>query len=465
MGLSFGQNCLAMDWLMTTTGAELAVSVALRSRPLSRGMCMVADVSGCRDADGDLGLFGHGDGGMAFDGDGLIGAARQGQIVDRASGLDAGQGADALEHRVEELRFLRGVGELLLVDHDGQGEDVVLVEAGVHGLEVPEAAEHEAGSDEQDEGERDLDDHEGGAGFAGSAVGVGAAEALLEGFVDVAFGHAPGGEEAREDAGRDGEGEGEGEDGAVEADVAHAGQLVGEELDEELDAVVGGDEAERASAEGDDQGFAEQLLDDARAGCAHGGADGDLFAAREGAGEDEVGDVGAGDEEHEGYGAEHHEESGTNVADGLFAQGFDGCAPALVVFGVGLLEALRDGVHLCLGLRERDAGFEAGDGEEVVFTAYGRLLSGEGEGNPELGETGLDHLRPHDADDGVGLSVEVDGFADDVGIGGVVGLPELVAEDDFVVSAGVVFFGQEDASVKRLDAEDGKEVGAYGACA
>ena len=55
--------------------------------------------------------------------------------------------------------------------------------------------------------------------------------------------------------------------------------------------------------------------------------------------------------------------------------------------------------------------------------------------------------------------------ADDVGIGGVVGLPELVAENDFVVSAGVIFFGQEDASVKRFDAEDGEEVGAYGACA
>jgi hypothetical protein len=45
-----------------------------------------------------------------------------------------------------------------------------------------------------------------------------------------------------------------------------------------------------------------------------------------------------------------------------------------------------------------------------------------------------------------------------------VGLPELVAEDDFVVSAGVIFFGQEDASVQRLYAEDGKKVRAYGAC-
>ncbi len=63
------------------------------------------------------------------------------------------------------------------------------------------------------------------------------------------------------------------------------------------------------------------------------------------------------------------------------------------------------------------------------------------------------------------LSVEVDGSSDGVGIGGVVGLPELVAENDFVISAGAIFFGQEDASVERLDAEDGEEIRAYGACA
>src|SRR5437868_10324615 len=191
----------------------------------------------------------------------------------------------------------------MLVDPYGEGEDVVLVEAGLDGLEIPEAAEHEAGADEQHEGKSYFDDDEGGAGFAGAAVGVGAAEALLKGFVDVAFGHAPGGEEAREDAGCDGEGEGEGEDGGVEADVADAGQFVGEEFDEQLYAVVGGDEAEGASADGDDEGFAEKLLDDARAGCAHGGADGDLFAPGEGAGEDEVGDIGAGDEEDESDGS------------------------------------------------------------------------------------------------------------------------------------------------------------------
>jgi hypothetical protein len=58
MGLSLGQNCFAMDLLMTTTGAESLVSLALMSRPCNRGMCMAriypgvvtrTDTSGCSD--------------------------------------------------------------------------------------------------------------------------------------------------------------------------------------------------------------------------------------------------------------------------------------------------------------------------------------------------------------------------------------------------------------------------------
>jgi hypothetical protein len=53
---------------------------------------------------------------------------------------------------------------------------------------------------------------------------------------------------------------------------------------------------------------------------------------------------------------------------------------------------------------------------------------------------------------------------DGVGVGGV-WVCQNFSEDDFVISAGVVFFGEEDASVKGLDPEDGEELGAYGACA
>ena len=58
-----------------------------------------------------------------------------------------------------------------------------------------EAADHESGADEQDQGQSDFDDDEGGAGCAASAGGIGAAEALLESVVDIASRHAEGGEQ------------------------------------------------------------------------------------------------------------------------------------------------------------------------------------------------------------------------------------------------------------------------------
>ena len=204
-------------------------------------------------------------------------------------------------------------------------------------------------------------------------------------------------------------------------------------------------------------------MDDTRAERSHRGADGDLFAAREGAGEEKIGDVGAGDEEDERDGAEHHKQGGTNIADGLITEGMNDGAPSFVLGGVGLFEALGDGVHLGLRLLDGDSGFEAADGEVVMVVANGRGGGSEGHGNPYSGEAGLVHRRAHDADDSVGVAVEVDGFADGSGIVGVMSLPEFVAEDDLAVLAWVVFVRAEDAAVDGFDSEGREEVCADGA--
>ena len=151
----------------------------------------------------------------------------------------------------------------------------------------------------------------------------------LRAFVDIAFGHAPGGEKAGEEAGDDGEAEGEGENGAAEADVAHAGQLVGEEFEEQFDAEVGGDKAERASAEGDDDGFAEQWLDDAGAACAQGGADGDLFAAAKVRAKMRLATLAQAMSSTKATAPSIMSRAGRTLADGLFAHGVDARRPSL----------------------------------------------------------------------------------------------------------------------------------------
>ena len=152
------------------------------------------------------------------------------------------------------------------------------------------------------------------------------------------------------------------------------GSLSAKNLRSRFDAEVSDEKAEGSAADGENDGFSEQRLDDSGAACAERRADGDLFAAAEYAREDEIGNVGAGDEQHEGDRSEHHQQRGTHIADEVFAHGDDDGAPAFVVGGIGLLEAVRDGVHLGLCLLESDAGFEAGDGEVSDVRRERRLL-------------------------------------------------------------------------------------------
>ena len=156
--------------------------------------------------------------------------------------------------------------------------------------------------------------------------------------------------------------------------------------------------------------------------------------------------------------------AGRTLPTVLFAQRVNDCAPSLVLGGIGLLEMLGDGIHLCLCLLEGDAGLEASDCKIVVVAADGGFGGCECFGDPHLGEAGFVHCRAHDTDDGVGLVIEIDGFADGCRVGGVVGLPEFIAEDDFVVLARVVLLRTEGASVDGFDSEDGEEAVGDGAC-
>ena len=204
--------------------------------------------------------------------------------------------------------------------------------------------------------------------------------------------------------------------GGIKADFAHAGQLVCEELEQQLNAKVSRDEAKEASAERNDHGLAEQLIDNTRAACAERGANGDLFAARKRAREDQVGNIRTRDQKHKCDCAQHHEQRGANFADCFFAHGVDGRAPSFVVIGIGLLESLRDGVHLCLCYGESDAGLEARYRLKVMFAANGCFFACECKRSPELREVRLGHLGAHHADDRVRLPVKVDGPTEDVGI-------------------------------------------------
>ena len=141
-----------------------------------------------------------------------------------------------------------------------------------------------------------------------------------------------------------------------------------------------------------------------------------FFAAGERLGENEIGHVGARDEQHEGDGAEKNEQSGADVADHLFVKRNCGGAPAFVVCGILLLEAGGYGGEVGFGLVDCDLRLEARDDLVIVIAADGAVCVSPAEWDPGPSEIGHAEISRHHADDGIALGVHGDVAADDSGI-------------------------------------------------
>ena len=161
-----------------------------------------------------------------------------------------------------------------------------------------EGAHHEAGSNEQSEGEGDFRDDEAiapeGLAFAGAGGGGSFAEAFLGGDA----GGVPGRGEAEEQRGNAGGEEEEGEDAGVDVNIFSVKQGTGQVFLEQAESHEGDAEAGGGASNGEEQAFREELTGDAAALSPERAADGDFAAAAVGSGEHQSGDVGAGDEPH-----------------------------------------------------------------------------------------------------------------------------------------------------------------------
>ena len=353
-----------------------------------------------------------GAGGVALDGDRRDPvAAIDGGNAGDGCGLDAGESVEAAEDSFVEAVELGGfVAGEFGVEVDEQ--DVGAIEAEVLVLEVVEGAEEETCSGEEHEGEYDLcGDEDVGEQTAGASAGAGRGAGVGgESGSGADAGDAQRRGDAEEQRGQDGEAEGEGEDvqvgGGGEGGVA-ADRSRGDEADEETGSPEGEEQAECAADEGEQQGLGEDLADDAGAAGAEGEAGGELALAGGGFGEEEVGEVGAGDEKDEDdYSHEDVQRlliDGAEVGDAAFAgEKFDeGLLDLLgsergegVAFVIAqILLGLRG--DPCLGLTDVGAGFAAAHEVQplkAVRGEHGGLLHDlrlHGERQPHVGRSAL----------------------------------------------------------------------------
>ena len=212
-----------------------------------------------------------------------------------------------------------------------------------------------------------------------------AAAALLQGVVDVAARRQPGRQDAEQDAGQHRRARGEGEHGAIEG---HRQARLPGDLDArgERTGGPGGDQqAEAAAGEPEQHAFEQRLADQAQPRRPERGVQGEVAGPADVAGQLQVGQVGAGDQQHARR--QPHREPGQQ-ADRRIGSGRgqrqDGDAALTVRPGEVAREPGRDRAHARLRGRDGGPGVQAADDGEEVAAAVLPRLAVEGDRSPRL---------------------------------------------------------------------------------
>jgi len=245
--------------------------------------------------------------GVAFRSERVPGAGEaEGDITGEGGGLHAGDGARACKDGVQQTAG--GIRRVAVeAGIEPQQEDAAVGKAGVDAPGGIQAAQEEAGRNQQHHGDGYLSDHQQ----------VARAEAgRLESAGNVAAGGAQGGREAEDEAGKGGKGRRE-EHHTI---VGGYGE-VDRQGDREARAGKRGGAGQRqgiaagAAGQGEQDALGEQLAHEPGASGADGQAGGDLPAAGRGARQQQIGNVGAGREEHQhGHHQQHQEEGDEELA-------------------------------------------------------------------------------------------------------------------------------------------------------
>ena len=175
----------------------------------------------------------------------------------------------------------------------------------------------------------------------------------------------------------------------------------------------------------------------------------------------QVGDVHAGDEEHQRDCAGEHEERTAHVLHRVVAEIRQLDLPA----GAGRIDLTQPGRYLfqvCLRARQGDPRREPGDRRQEMAAVGAALSGGEGRGHPQLG-LGRWKREPgrHHADDRRGLLIDANRLADDAAGAAEATLPRPVREQRDFLSAALVIGRQERAAERRSHAQDREQIRRY----
>ena len=259
-------------------------------------------------------------------------------------------------------------------------------------------------------------------------------------------------EQAEEQARAEGEPGGKKQRRGVDGRGKARGRVVGQNRGDEVERPAGDEHAGRAAEQREQARLDKQLRDELQPARPEREPDGHLVGAPGGAREEQVGDVGARDDQHERGHAEEEQQrrSGFAVDRALPAPAFLhldalGLEPGHRLVAHALLERSLHVVHdlpvrhvdRCLRLIERDAWLQARESVDPVGASIVEVLkprlqdAAQGDGHEYLrrcAERRAGEVARRHADDRERLAVDDDGVVEHVRIGAEPRLPPRVAE-------------------------------------
>ena len=168
--------------------------------------------------------------------------------------------------------------------------------------------------------------------------------------------------------------------------------------------------------------------------------------------EQQVGDVRAGDQQHEADRAQQRQEDRPDrPAVEALVERHQSRRRCSCWSRDTSLQLSRDGQHLGIGLGPRDARCQPA--EHIVSPVAHDVACHRQERPPQVGVGREPHAFRHHADDRVGDLVDLERAADDAGVAAVAVLPDAVADQDHRRCAGGVLAGAKSRPEKRLLAE------------
>ena len=391
---------------------------------------------------------------------------------------DAGNRLGTLDDIAEELLPVIGV-VAKRAEVEKQLKQVLRLEARIELLRVPHAAKKQTRSDERHQRQRYFRNHQQAPQTVVGPAQRPATAADFQNLVDIRSGRLDGRDDAEDQTRDKGDDDSEAEHPSIERKIDRTIEKKRRpEGPQHIAPPVSHQKTSQTAQQRKQRAFRQKLAYQAEASRAHGCANAQLLFPFGGLRQQQVGQIDAGDQQHQTDHAHQHAACKRKLpplidSQRRFVQGkeFDGAA--LIVAGILLLKADGDRFHGCLRLLDAHSGFQPADDREpaeapVIFPVLelpGKHIVAHADGNPQhVGTAERDdsfEAWRRDAHNGVGRPIQVDGLADLFVVGTESPRPQAVTQDHFRVAAEfLVSVGDKRTAAIGLYAEHVEEISA-----